>query len=168
MKKLGLVPPEQGSLSEPTTAAYVFNGAYIPLACRLAQEVQLLSQYHSSDFFMKTTSTLASGVESRPQHCPNITSWRGLTSLTRGDCSYSGQCWSWRAKGLALKYIQISSKCFLEQSSPGKSIFWKHCICTNHIGCDVLVSIYVLGGPGSFPRWLYPCWGGSFQVFLCM
>ena len=39
MKKLGLVPPEQGSLSEPTTAAYVFNGAYIPLACRLTQEV---------------------------------------------------------------------------------------------------------------------------------
>jgi len=39
VKKLGLVPPEQGSLSEPTTAAYVFNGAYIPLACRLAQEV---------------------------------------------------------------------------------------------------------------------------------
>ena len=42
MKKLGQVPAEQGSLSEPTTAAYVFNGAYIPLACRLTQEVQIL------------------------------------------------------------------------------------------------------------------------------
>lgn len=39
VKKLGQVPAEQGSLSEPTTAAYVFNGAYIPLACRLTQEV---------------------------------------------------------------------------------------------------------------------------------
>ena len=42
VKKLGQVPAEQGSLSEPTTAAYVFNGAYIPLACRLTQEVQIL------------------------------------------------------------------------------------------------------------------------------
>lgn len=39
VKRLGLVPPEQGSLSEPPTAGYVFNGAYIPLACRLVQEV---------------------------------------------------------------------------------------------------------------------------------
>ena len=44
MKKLGQVPAEQGSLSEPTTAAYVFNGAYIPLACRLTQEVQIVQQ----------------------------------------------------------------------------------------------------------------------------
>ena len=42
VKKLGQVPAEQGSLSDPTTAAYVFNGAYIPLACRLTQEVQIL------------------------------------------------------------------------------------------------------------------------------
>jgi len=39
VKRLGLVPPEQGSLSEPATAAYVFNGAYVPLAARLVQEV---------------------------------------------------------------------------------------------------------------------------------
>ena len=39
VKRLGLVPPEQGSLSEPTSAGYVFNGAYVPLACRLVQEV---------------------------------------------------------------------------------------------------------------------------------
>lgn len=37
VKRLGLVPPEQGSLSEPATAAYVFNGAYVPLAARLVQ-----------------------------------------------------------------------------------------------------------------------------------
>ena len=43
---------------------------------------------------MKTTTTLTSGAESRPQHCPHLTSGRGPTSPTGGDCSYSGQCWS--------------------------------------------------------------------------
>ena len=37
VKRLGLVPPEQGSLAEPSSAAYVFNGAYVPLAARLVQ-----------------------------------------------------------------------------------------------------------------------------------
>lgn len=39
VKRLGLIPPEQGNLSEPNSAGYVFNGAYTPLACRLVQEV---------------------------------------------------------------------------------------------------------------------------------
>jgi len=39
VKKLGLVPPELRNLAEPTNPGYVFNGAYIPLCCRLVEEI---------------------------------------------------------------------------------------------------------------------------------
>ena len=41
VKKLGCVPApgHETSLSEPSSAGYVFNGAYTPLACRLVEEV---------------------------------------------------------------------------------------------------------------------------------
>ena len=32
-------PGHETSLSEPSSAGYVFNGAYTPLACRLVEEV---------------------------------------------------------------------------------------------------------------------------------
>jgi len=38
VKKLNLIP-ENTSLSEPSNASYVFNGAYTPLTCRLVEEV---------------------------------------------------------------------------------------------------------------------------------
>jgi len=38
VKKLGLIPPET-SLSEPNSPAYVFNGAYTPLCCKVVEEV---------------------------------------------------------------------------------------------------------------------------------
>ena len=38
VKKLSLIPSDT-SLTEPSNAGYVFNGAYTPLACRLVEEV---------------------------------------------------------------------------------------------------------------------------------
>ena len=38
VKKLNCIPPDI-NLTEPSTAGYVFNGAYTPLACRIVEEV---------------------------------------------------------------------------------------------------------------------------------
>merc|ERR1719220_690885 len=38
VKKLNLIPPDT-SLTEPSNAGYVFNGAYSPLTSRLVEEV---------------------------------------------------------------------------------------------------------------------------------
>lgn len=40
VKRLGLVPSEgMKNLSEPSNPGYVFNGAYVPLVCKLVEEV---------------------------------------------------------------------------------------------------------------------------------
>lgn len=51
---------------------------------------------------------------------------------------------------------------FLKQRSSRKETKCKSCI------WSISVKINVSGGSGFVPRWLYPCWGGSLQVLLCM
>ena len=63
-------------------------------------------------------------------------------------------------KVLALKYIQTFSKYFFGTKLPWKGYILQT-LHLDHIGymqdSHVSVLLYVLGRPGSFPRWLYPC-----------
>ena len=69
VKKLNLIP-ENTSLSEPSNASYVFNGAYTPLTCRLVEEVVRTN--------CKTTNTvLADTLKMMPGD--SVIQWSGDT-----------------------------------------------------------------------------------------